>query len=173
MPDPDFDLLVARFRPVVGYKVRRALGAWNPEWEDVTNEVLAQALAKIRAGEFRGESAIGTFIYRIACRRIADYFRDKSKVLRHAPEPSSLPGPEERVDREERAARLAAAVRRLKPKYRDVVFLYDYQGLSREETARKLGLTPAQVSERANYARRLLRRMLGGSFFPSFGPRGD
>jgi RNA polymerase sigma factor (sigma-70 family) len=171
--DKDLDRIIAQFRPVVGYKVRRALGGWNPDWEDVTNEILAQAIAKVRAGEFRGESSIGTFIYTIACRRIVDYIRDKSKVLREAPEPVPTPGPEEQADRGDRLSHLAAAVGKLKPKYRDVLYLYYYKGLSREETARALGLTPAQVSDRANYARKLLRRKLGRSFFPYPGPGDD
>ncbi|MBM3292887.1 MAG: sigma-70 family RNA polymerase sigma factor [Candidatus Aminicenantes bacterium] len=172
-PGHDLDEAIAGFRTVVGYKVRRALGAWNPEWEDVTNEILAQAVAKVRSGEFRGESSIGTFIFTITRRRIADYIRDKSRVLRHAPEPPPSPGPEALADRQERARRLTAAVRKLKPKYRDILYLYHFQGLSREETARKLGLTPIQVSDRASYARKLLRRLLGPSFFPSGKAGGD
>jgi RNA polymerase sigma-70 factor (ECF subfamily) len=171
--EKELDRIAARFRPVIGFKVRRALGSWNPDWEDITNEILAQVIAKIRAGEFRGESTIGTFIYTITCRRIVDYIRDKTRVLRYAPDPAPLPGPEELADRDERASRLTAAVRRLKPKYRDIIFYYYFKELTREDTARTLGLTPAQVSERANYARKLLRRILGPSFFPYPGAEGD
>jgi RNA polymerase sigma-70 factor (ECF subfamily) len=168
----DLDALAARYRPIVGFKVRRALGGANPDWEDVTNEVLAQVIAKLRAGEFRGESSIGTFIYTITCRRIVDYIRDKTKVLRHAPEPAPLPDPAERAERKDRLARLTEALARLKPKYRDVLHLYYVRDLSREETARALGLTVAQVSERANYGCKILRRILGPSFFSISGRPG-
>jgi DNA-directed RNA polymerase specialized sigma subunit len=33
--------------------------------------------------------------------------------------------------------------------------------MTREEVARELGITPAKVSERVNYAQKLLRRKLG------------
>jgi RNA polymerase sigma-70 factor (ECF subfamily) len=164
----------AQFRRVVGFKVRRSLGWWNPDWEDLTNDILALAVAKIQAGEFRGESSLGTFIYSLTRNLVADYFRDKSRVFLQALDPPSpLPGPEERTQKEEEILRLEAAVRKLKPKYREVVYHYLLKGLSREETARALGLTVAQVSDRANYALKLLRRSLGSKFFPFTGPGND
>jgi len=164
----------AQLRRVVGFKVRRSLGWWNPDWEDLTNDVLALAVAKIKAGEFRGESSIGTFIYTLTRHRVADYFRDKSRTFLQAFDPPSpLPGPEDRAQKEEEMLRLEAAVRKLKPKYREVVIHYLLKGLSREETARVLGLTLTQVSDRANYALKLLRRLLGPNFFPFSGPGND
>jgi RNA polymerase sigma factor (sigma-70 family) len=156
----DLDQMVAQFRPIVGFKVRKALGGGNPDWEDVANEILLQVIKKIRSGEFRGESTIGTFIYTITCRRIVDYIRQKSRILRGAPEPGVLPDPQERVEREERAERLAEAVGGLKPRFREVLYLYFYKELSREEVARTLGITPAKVSERVNYAQKLLKKRL-------------
>jgi DNA-directed RNA polymerase specialized sigma24 family protein len=73
--DLDLEAVVARFRPIISFKIRHALGWRNQDWEDVTNEVLTQVVAKIRSNEFRGESKIGTFIYTITCRRIIDYIR--------------------------------------------------------------------------------------------------
>jgi RNA polymerase sigma-70 factor (ECF subfamily) len=168
----DLDAIAARFRPIIGFKVRKALGGSNPDWEDVTNEVLAQVIAKLRAGEFRGESSIGTFIYTITSRRIVDYIRDKTRPLRHAPEPTLIPDPADRAEREERNARLAEALTHLKPKYREILDLYYVREMTREETARALGLTPARVSERANYACKLLRRILRPSFFSNSGRSG-
>ncbi len=156
----DLDKLVTQFKPVVGFKVRRALGGGNPDWEDVTNEVLLQAIEKIQSGEFRGESSVGTFIYTITTRRIIDYIRQKTRVLRGAPEAAALPDPQEEVEREERAEKLAAAIRDLKPRFRDVLHLYFFKDLSREEVARELGITPAKVSERVNYAQKLLKKVL-------------
>jgi RNA polymerase sigma-70 factor (ECF subfamily) len=169
----DLDAVVVQFRQVVGFKVRHALGGRNPDWEDIVNEVLMQAIEKIKSGEFRGESSVGTFIYTITSRRIVDYIRQKTKILRAAPEVHDLPDPHEQVEREERARQLAEAIRSLKPKYRDVLYLYYYKELSRDEVARKLGLTPAKVSERVNYAQKLLRNLLSRGNFPFSGRRGD
>jgi hypothetical protein len=56
----DLDQLVVQFRPVVGFKVKKSLGGGNPDWEDVTNEILMQVIEKVRTGEFRGQSGSST-----------------------------------------------------------------------------------------------------------------
>ncbi|MHB8054586.1 MAG: sigma-70 family RNA polymerase sigma factor [Candidatus Aminicenantales bacterium] len=158
--EPDLDAVVARFRPIIGFKIRRALGGQNPDWEDLTNEVLAQTIAKVKAGEFRGDSAIGTFIYTITSRRIVDYIREKTKIARRFPAESDTPSSQDRLEMEERLRELTAAVLSLPPKYREVLDLYYYREMSREETARRLGITPARVSERVQYARKLLQKSI-------------
>ena len=159
-PEIDLEAVVARFRPVIGFKIRRALGWQNPDWEDLTNEVLAQTIAKVRSGEFRGESKIGTFIYTITCRRIVDHIREKSKIARRFPAENDAAAAQDRIEREERLRELATAVAALPPKYREVLDLYYYREMSREETAVRLGITPAQVSERVHYARKLLQKSM-------------
>ncbi len=159
-PRLNLDEVVQEFRPKIGFKVRRTLGANNADWEDITNEVLVQAVEKIRSGEFRGESAIGTFIYTITVRRIADYFRRKTKILKYAPEPATPVGPPENAERDQELERMIAAVAALKPQYKEVLDLYFLLELTREETARRLGISPAKVSERVNYAQKLLRKKM-------------
>jgi RNA polymerase sigma-70 factor (ECF subfamily) len=156
----DLDAIVARYRPIVGFRVKRAFGPANPDWEDIVNEILADVIVKIRNGEFEGRSTIGTFIYTIASRRIVDYIRLKTKHLRYAPEPPPLPDPQELAELGENAERLARAIDKLKPRFKEVLYLYYFQELSREEVARRLGLTPRRVSERVNYAHKLLRKLL-------------
>ena len=156
----DLDELVLKFRPVVSFRVRKALGAATPDWEDVADEIITQVIEKVRNGEFRGESSIGTFIYTITSRRIVDHIREKTKVLRHAPEPAPFPDPAEAVEARERAARISRAVKKLKPKFREVLYLYYYKELPREEVARRLGISPRRVSERVNYALKLVKKDL-------------
>ena len=156
----DLDEMLLRFRPVVGFKVKKALGGGNPDWEDVVDEIMMQAIEKIKTGEFRGESSVGTFIYTITSRRIIDYIRLKTRILKEAPEVPALPDPHDQVERNERAERLAEAIKQLQTRFRDVLYLYYYKDFSREEVARELGISPARVSERVNYARKLLRKML-------------
>jgi RNA polymerase sigma-70 factor (ECF subfamily) len=161
-PDTDLEQMIIRYRPVVSFKVRKSLGGGNPDWEDVVNEIMMQVIEKVKSGEFRGESSIGTFIYTITSRRIIDYIRQKTRVLKHAPEANPLPDPHDQVERDERAARLAEAIKKLKPKFKDVLYLYYFKDLTREEVAQKLGISPAKVSERVNYAQKLLRKILTG-----------
>lgn len=164
MPDNkaavDLDELVRKYRPVVSFRVRKALGGATPDWEDVADEIITQVIEKVRNGEFRGDSSIGTFIYTITSRRIVDHIREKTKVLRHAPEPTPFPDPGEAVEAQERAARIAEAVKGLKPKFREVLYLYYYKELPREEVAKRLGIPPRRVSERVNYALKLIKKDL-------------
>ena len=156
----DLDEMIRRYRPIVGFKVKQALGGGNPDWEDIVNEIMMQAVEKITSGAFRGDATIGTFIYTITARRIVDHIRRKTRVLKGAPEASAPPDPHDLIEQNERAERLAEAVKRLRPKFRDVLYLYYYKNLSRIEVARELGISPAKVSERVNYAQKLLRKML-------------
>lgn len=156
----DLDEVILKYRPVVSFKVKKSLGSYNPDWEDVVNEIITNVIEKIKSGEFRAESSIGTFIYTITSRRIIDYIRQKTKVLKHAPEPAILPDPSETVEDKERAERIASCINQLKPKFKEVLYLYYYKEFSREEVAQQLGISPRKVSERVNYARKLLKRML-------------
>ena len=63
------------------------------------------------------------------------------------------------------------ALDKLKPRFREVLFLYYYQDFTREEVARRLGLTPRRVSERVNYAHKLLRKLLRDDIFHFSAPR--
>jgi RNA polymerase sigma factor (sigma-70 family) len=149
---------VLQYRPVISFRVRKALGSSNPDWEDVVNEILTQAVAKIKSGEFRGESSIGTFLYTITSRRIIDYIRQKTRVLKHAPEPPPDPDPHDELEYRERAEQVKEVVDGLKPKFRDVLYLYYYKELSRDEVARTLDISPRRVSERVNYALKLIQK---------------
>lgn len=156
----DLNELYTKFKPIISYKVRKSLGTYNPDWEDVVNEILTNVIEKIKKGEFRGESAIGTFIYTITHRRIIDYIRKKSKVLRHIPEPDPFPDPVNNVEQKEKAERIAASIKKLKPKYREVLYLYYYKDLTRQEVAEQLGVPPRRVSELVNYSHKLLKKVL-------------
>jgi RNA polymerase sigma-70 factor (ECF subfamily) len=158
--DLNTEEIISKYRPVVSFRVKKSIGVHTPEWEDVVNEIMVNVLEKLKKGEFRGDSSIGTFIYTITSRRIIDYIRQKSKVLKHAPEPNPYPSPQEHVENRERAEWIAKAIEKLKPKYKEVLYLYYYRELSREEVAKRLKITPRRVSERVNYAQKLLRKVM-------------
>lgn len=156
----DIEEIITRYRPVISFKVRKSLGYWTPDWEDVVNEIILNIVEKLKKGEFRGDSSIGTFIYTITSRRIVDFIRNKTKVLKHAPEPVLDASPQEEVENRERAEFLAQAIEKLKPKYKEVLYLYYYKELPREEVARRLSIPPSRVSERINYAQKLLKKII-------------
>ncbi|MBC7349444.1 MAG: sigma-70 family RNA polymerase sigma factor [Candidatus Aminicenantes bacterium] len=158
--DEDIQELIVRYRPIIAFRVRKALGAQNTDCEDLASEILSQVLEKIQTGEFRGESSLGTFVYTITSRRIVDYIREKTKVMKYAPEPAPFPDPQETLEVAEMSDRVKKALSRLKPKYREVLYLYYYQELSRNEVADRLGVSTRKVSELVNYALKLIRKEL-------------
>lgn len=158
--DLDLDAIVAKYRPVVSFRVKKSIGVKTPDWEDVVNEIMINVVEKLKKDEFRGDSSIGTFIYTITSRRIIDFIRKKSKVLKHAPEPNPYLSPQEHVENRERAQWIADSIEKLKPKYKEVLYLYYFQELSREEVAKKLNISSRRVSERVNYAQKLLRKVM-------------
>ncbi len=152
--------IITKYKPVVSFRVRRSLGSHSPDWEDVVAEIMTQTIEKIQSGEFRGDSSVGTFIYTITSRRIVDFIREKSKVLKHIPESNPFPDPQQDVEEKERAEWIAGALAKLKPKFKEVLYLYYFKELSREEVAKRLGISPRRVSERVNYAQKLLRKIM-------------
>jgi RNA polymerase sigma factor (sigma-70 family) len=162
----ELEEIIRRYRPVVGFSVKKALGPNYPDWEDVVQDVLTQVITKLQTGEFRGECSLGTFIYTITKRRIVDCIRQKSKVKVEMTEvATSASGPEESLMKKERAELVSRALFKLKPKFREILYLYYYKELSREEVAARLGLSERQVSERLYYAQKVLSKVLR-RFFP-------
>ena len=157
----NLDEIIAKYRPIVSFRVKKTLGMQTPDWEDVVNEIMLNAIEKLENGQFRGDSAVGTFIYTITSRRIVDFIRRKSKSLKYAPEPKPYPQPHEQVEDKERAEMIAGYLEKLKPKYKEILYLYYYKELSRDEVAKKLGISPRRVSERVNYAQKLLKKTMG------------
>ncbi len=156
--EEDIKELMVRYRPIITFRVRKAIGAQNTDCDDLVSEILSQVMENISSGKFRGESSLGTFVYTITSRRIIDYIREKTRVMKFAPEPEPFPDPQETLEQKEMSEKVQAALGKLKPKYRNALYLYYYQELSREEVAARLGISPRKVSELVNYALKLLRK---------------
>ncbi|MCX7973998.1 MAG: sigma-70 family RNA polymerase sigma factor [Candidatus Aminicenantes bacterium] len=162
----ELEQIIRQYRPIIGFTIKKALGPQYPEWEDIVQDVLTQVISKLQKGEFREECSLGTFIYTITKRRIIDCIRQKAKASSEKIEEiASLGGPEEDFLKKERAEIISQTLFKLKPKFREILYLYYYKELSREEVAARLGLSVRQVSERLYYAQKILARSLR-KFFP-------
>jgi RNA polymerase sigma factor (sigma-70 family) len=142
-------------------RIARIYASRPADREDLLQEI---AVALLRAlPRFRGESALGTFVYRVALNRaITRRARRAPETLDldAIPEPSDpAPGPEQRQLEAQRRARLVAAVRRLPDPLGEVVAL-SLEGLSHGEIAAVLGLSENNVAVRALRARAQLRQWL-------------
>ena len=152
----------ARFRPRVRLKVGATLRG-RPDCEDLTNEILQAALLSLRGGRFRGECQLSTFVHAIAKNKVAEYLRRRRPETTELTEdiPSTTAFPDENLAQKEAAEAIARAVGQLKPKYREVLYLYYYKGLAISEIAARMSAPPRRVSEWKDYGLKVLRSKYG------------
>jgi RNA polymerase sigma-70 factor, ECF subfamily len=134
---------------------------------------------------FRGDSAFGSWVYRIVSNAAYEKVRRRPQAFLEIPVDEVLPPFDEdgrhagvltdwssslddpAVQAELRAV-LSSAVSELPAHYRAVTVLYDVEGLSMAEVADALGITVSTAKTRAHRARLLLRRRLS-TFMTSAG----
>jgi RNA polymerase sigma-70 factor (ECF subfamily) len=170
-----FEALVARFQPRVYGLARRILGQAH-DAEDVTQQTFLSLIEHI--DQFRAESAVATWVLRIATNHALKLLRKKRGLpmvaLESVADPddgyATLPHPEFIAQWKENPASLAhnaelrllldQAIAELDEKYRVVFIMRDVEGLSVRETAEALGLTEANTKVRLLRARLQLRERL-------------
>ena len=166
----DFECLVAaNYQRIYGV-IYRLVGDPH-EAEDLTQDTFVNAY-RARDG-FRGDSQVYTWLYRIAVNltknRLEQLSRRPASLSGDRPEgedeedalPTDPPeGPDRLAENSELGRMVAAAVLRLRPDFREVVILREYEQLSYEEIASVLGCTVQTVKTRLFRARNLLRRRL-------------
>jgi RNA polymerase sigma-70 factor (ECF subfamily) len=129
---------------------------------DLTQEVFLRAWRGL--GRFRGQAALATWLHRIAVN--ASLNRVSVKGLPTEPlddrpvVDTDAPGPQESLLREERAARVRAAIAKLPPKQRATLVLRAYHDLPHAEIARTLGSSVGAVKANFFHALGNLKRLL-------------
>jgi RNA polymerase sigma-70 factor (ECF subfamily) len=158
-----FGELVERYQASV---FRTALAALRSraEAEDVAQEALVSAYQKLST--FRGEASFKTWLLAITWRRALDRRRSLSDVLRRFVDtdghlPIDLPAAgrshEDDLVEAERRAEVRRLVRRLPPKFRDVLLIMATGDHTFEEAAALLGVPVGTAKWRASEGRRLLK----------------
>jgi len=167
------DQVFRDYAPKVSGLARRLLGN-EADAEEATQEVFLQVVRKLHT--FRGEAALGTWLYRIAFHAILDY-REK-RAHHEGRQPVALPvggdqweepraavragadNPKSQVLDQERQDMIAVAIAELPSTYRHVFVLADVENHSNAEVGDLLGLSLAAVKSRLHRARQLLRKAL-------------
>jgi RNA polymerase sigma-70 factor (ECF subfamily) len=152
-----FERLYRRHVGRVHTLVSRMLGE---DADDVTQEVLIRAWQKLPT--FRGESAFGTWLYRVAVNvvlnRRAEAGRFRRLFVRQPEQPLERPGREAPAGA---GIDFETALQQLSPGARRVFVLHDVEGYRHEEIAGMLGITAGTSKSQLHYARMALRRHLG------------
>lgn len=161
----EFRALHDRFRPRVLRYLARLAGEADAE------ELAQSVMLKISAGleDFRGDSSLATWIYRIATNAALDRLRRKPIALSEAqcgldeellPPEAQAASAETTVIREEMSACIREFVERLPPPYRTVMVLSELEGFRNGEIASILGVSLDTVKIRLHRAREKLRKEL-------------
>jgi RNA polymerase sigma-70 factor (ECF subfamily) len=151
------------------YNLACRLSGSTADGEDLSQEVFVLIFRKLES--FKGEAALGTWIYRLATNHCLDFLRRRYAVGRSepfdeaaAPMPSTTPLRAERMD-------LERAIARLPPGYRAAFVLHDVEGFGHHEIASILGIAEGTSKSQVHKARLKLREYLSGATAASHGPR--
>jgi len=134
--------------------------------EDLLQDVFVQAHRKLAS--FRGESSLGTWLYRLAVNQCLDHLRGKQSRMAkatdsldadEAAEPAAaapaLPEAIARID-------LERAIAQLPDGCRAAFVLHDVEGLDHREVGAALGISEGTSKSQVHKARMKLRALLGG-----------
>jgi RNA polymerase sigma-70 factor (ECF subfamily) len=157
-----FDLIVERHRRSVYLLCYRFVGN-HEDASDLSQDVFLRAYRGLRS--FRGQSSLGTWLYRIgvnvclnrvsAKRPAAESIDERQHVDTRSESPS------ERMLKEERAARVRAAIAELPRKQRATLILRMYHEMSHQEIADVLGSSVGAVKANFFHALGNLKKLLG------------
>jgi RNA polymerase sigma-70 factor (ECF subfamily) len=161
-----FNEVYTRFEEMV-YNLSFRLSGNYEEAADLTQEIFLRIYRHL--GSFGGRSSLKTWIFRIAvnhCRDRLSRWRPLTQPLGDDPgegevayaDPSR--GPEELAVAADEGRRVAAALAKLPPVFREAVVLRDIEGLSYEEIAEVLGVRIGTVRSRIARGRDQLRVLL-------------
>jgi RNA polymerase sigma-70 factor (ECF subfamily) len=156
----DIEEVILKYWPQINYRVRNSLGYENSDWEDLAGDILINIIEALRHNKFRGESSIGTFIYTITTRRIIDYIRRKVRLQKYVREKGRGSNLREPDKKRERAVEIRDAIKKLKPRYADLLYLYYYSGLTQVEIAENLGLSLRTVNVQIRDAKLSLKKII-------------
>ena len=163
-PERDFEAIVEKYTDLVYNVAYRILGN-QADAEDASEEAFISAYRNFQ--KFRGQSAVSTWLYRIAVNaslmklrkdRRKEYLTqtgyDEMQIV------SWIEGPESAALNAELRQQLEQGLLQVPPPLRAAVVLRDVQGLSNEETADALKISVSAVKSKLHRGRILLRKHL-------------
>src|SRR5262245_44912872 len=157
-----FDLIVERHRRSV-YQLCYRFVANHEDASDLSQDVFLRAYRGLK--NFRGQASLSTWLYRIGVNVCLNRISVKAPPSEPIESQQHVDGASEsaseRVIRDERAARVRAAVARLPAKQRAALILRMYHDMSHQEIADAVGSSVGAVKANVFHALNSLKRMLG------------
>jgi RNA polymerase sigma-70 factor (ECF subfamily) len=136
--------------------------AGSPEdGEDLLQEIFLQAYRKM--GSFKGESAIGTWLYRLALNHCLDYVRSRRAKMNKLTETLDAENSVQPTARRQTPIAkmdLDRAIERLPEGCREAFVLHDVEGFDHKEVGEFLGIAEGTSKSQVFKARLKLRALL-------------
>jgi RNA polymerase sigma-70 factor (ECF subfamily) len=156
-----FGVLVERHRRHVYQLCYRFVGN-HEDASDLSQEVFLRAYRGL--GNFRGQSTIATWLYRIGVNvclnRVAAKTVPSEPIADREFVDTDAESPSDRVLRTERGARVRAAIAQLPPKQRATLILRTYHDMSHQEIADVLGGSVGAVKTNFFHGLATLKKLL-------------
>ena len=138
---------------------RRMLG--SGEADEVTQDIFVRTWQKL--GQFRGESAFGTWLHRLAVNVVIERRRSFAvQRERMSDDDAALDLATAPPARTDLAMDFDTAIEQLPPGARGILVLHDVEGYKHREIAVLLGITTGTSKRQLHRARMLMRHHLGG-----------
>jgi RNA polymerase sigma-70 factor (ECF subfamily) len=143
------------------YALTSRMAGSPDEGEDLLQEVFLQAYRKL--GSFKGESSLGTWLYRLALNHCLDFVRSRqakmNKITDTLDQDTSIE-PVGRRDTPIARIDLERALEQLPAGCREAFVLHDVEGFDHKEVAEMLGIAEGTSKSQVFKARMKLRRLL-------------
>ena len=137
---------------------RRMLGSGDAD--EVTQDIFVRTWQKL--GQFRGDSAFGTWLHRLAVNVVIERRRTYAiRRERMTDDPEALDGIAISPARSDLTVDFESAMDRLPSGAREIFVLHDVEGYKHVEIAAMLGITAGTSKRQLHRARMLMRRHLG------------
>ncbi len=138
--------------------VRRMAG--GRDTDEITQDIFVRVWQKL--GTFRGDSAFGTWLHRLAVNVVIERFRAETTRRRRIHDGEhvfdTLPAP---VRRRDVSLDFEAALERLPDGAREIFVLHDVEGYKHHEIGSLLNISAGTSKAQLHRARMMLRRYLG------------
>jgi RNA polymerase sigma-70 factor (ECF subfamily) len=146
------------------YNLASRMAGGASDAEDLLQDIFLLAYRKV--GSYRGESSLGTWLYRLAMNHCVDVLRNRQTRMGHVTDsmdepdapPVAAPGPAlsavSRID-------LERAIQALPPACRAAFLLHDVEGFGHQEVADILGVSEGTSKSQVHKARLRIRAHLG------------
>jgi len=161
-----FEALVLKYQDRI-YRLIQRLVSGSDVVDDLAQEVFIRAYRSL--GDFKGESSLYTWLYKIALNLCRNHYRTRGRrpELEELDEADGATGlaadggtPEDEVFRHEFWEQLRQGLDELPPDQREAVVFCDLEGMSYEEMADVIGVPIGTVRSRIFRGRRGLQRRL-------------